>query len=100
MRIKWCCHATFLIEGDGRRIITDPYDPEVMHFSPVHEPADIVIRSSGLDRGHNSAQMIPANPIIVTATGVPPRGVNIDGLLVEAMPTQESIVHKATPDDN
>jgi L-ascorbate metabolism protein UlaG (beta-lactamase superfamily) len=100
MRIKWYCHATFLIEGDGRRIITDPYDPEAMHFQPIHEPAEIVIRSSGLDRGHNCAQMISGNPLIVTATGVPPRGVRIDDLLIEAMPTQESLVHKETPDDN
>lgn len=100
MKIKWYCHATFLIEGDGRRIVTDPYDPEAMHFRVIDEPADLVIRSSGLDRGHNCAQMIKGNPIIVTATGVPPRGVNIDGLHITAIPTQESIIHKETPDDN
>ena len=29
MNIKWLAHASFLIEGDGLRIITDPYEPNV-----------------------------------------------------------------------
>ncbi|MBM4388479.1 MAG: MBL fold metallo-hydrolase, partial [Deltaproteobacteria bacterium] len=27
MRITWLGHACFLIEGDGRKFLTDPYEP-------------------------------------------------------------------------
>ena len=34
MKIRWCGHATFLLEGNGNRIVTDPYTPEVAGYGP------------------------------------------------------------------
>ena len=35
MKIRWCGHATFLLEGNGTRIVTDPYTPEVAGYDPI-----------------------------------------------------------------
>jgi L-ascorbate metabolism protein UlaG (beta-lactamase superfamily) len=99
VRIKWFGHATFLVEGDGLRIITDPFTPEVMNLSPVTESADIVIRSSADDDGHNCADMIAGNPLVVTATEIG-AGTIARGLHVAAIPVQESLIHKTAPLDN
>ena len=53
MKIRWCGHATFLLEGNGTRIVTDPYTPEVAGYEPIDEPVDIVIMSSATDRFHS-----------------------------------------------
>lgn len=99
MRIKWFGHATFLVEADGLRIITDPFTPEVMNLSPVTESADIVIRSSADDDGHNCVDMISGNPLVVTATEIGD-GTTAKGLHVAAIPVQESLIHKTAPLDN
>ena len=99
MKIRWFADATFLVQGDGRRIITDPYNPDVMHFQRIHADADIVIRCSALDGGHNYAEMIGGNPA-VTATDVDEEGITVKGLQIRAVQTQESLIHKADPDDN
>lgn len=98
--IKWFAHAAFLVEGQGLRIITDPYKPDVMGFQPITETADIVIRSSDDDNGHCYAEMIPGNPAVVTATQIIPDGTTARGLHVDAVPTQESVIHKEAPLDN
>jgi L-ascorbate metabolism protein UlaG (beta-lactamase superfamily) len=100
MRIKWFAHASFLIEGDGLRIITDPYHPDDMGFPRITESADIVIRSSADDRGHCYAEMIPGEPEVVTATGIIDHGVTVKGLKITAIPVLESIIHKDSPLDN
>ena len=101
MRITWFAHASFLIEGDGRRIITDPYNPDVMGFAPITQPADMVIRSSADDRGHNHAVMIPGDPLVVTATDLVAAGGGIAaGLAIRVAGVQESLVHKDSPLDN
>lgn len=100
MKIKWYAHATFLIESDGLRIVTDPYTPERMGFKEVTEPAHIVIRSSADDSGHCYAEMIRGNPAVITATDIVETGATVNGLSVTAIPTQESLIHKETPLDN
>ena len=100
MKVEWFAHASFLIEGDGRRIITDPYTPGLMGFLPINETADMVIRSSSDDAGHCYAEMIPGNPIIATATEIDPQGEEIAGLTITPIPTQESLIHKTEPGDN
>ena len=59
MVIKWQGHACFQIQGDGVRIVTDPYTPEVAGLSPIREPADIVIMSSDDDDFHSDAAGVP-----------------------------------------
>ena len=100
MKITWLAHASFLIEGDGRRIITDPYHPEEMGFPWITEPADIVIRSSSDDLGHCFAEMIAGEPEVVTATEIIETGAIVKGLRVTAIPVLESIIHKDSPLDN
>jgi len=100
MKVKWLAHAAFLLEGDGLRIITDPYVPEVMGPDPITEPADIVIRSSADDRGHCNAAMIRGNPAVVTATEIVGQGITVKGIHVTAVPSQESLIHKDKPLDN
>lgn len=100
MKIKWYAHASFLLEGDGLRIITDPYSPEEMAFPPITETADIVIRSSDDDLGHCYAEMIPGDPIVVTATDIIDSGTTVKGLAISAIPVRESLIHKESPLDN
>lgn len=100
MKIKWFAHASFLIEGDGLRIITDPYYPDELGFPPITQTADIVIRSSADDLGHCYAEMIPGHPIVVTATEIIEHGATVKGLKITAIPVRESLIHKDSPLDN
>ncbi len=99
MKITWCAHAAFLIEGDGLRIITDPYTPETSGFAPITTPVDIVIRSSDDDDSHCNAAMIAGNPQVVTATDLDGGAATVAGLTIQAIPAQESLIHKAQPGD-
>jgi L-ascorbate metabolism protein UlaG (beta-lactamase superfamily) len=100
VKIKWYAHASFVLEGDGLRIITDPYHPGELDFPPITETADIVIRSSADDLGHCYAEMIPGDPIVVTATDIVETGTTVKGLAITAIPVRESLIHKESPLDN
>lgn len=100
VRFTWLAHAAFLIEGEGLRIITDPYDPKNIHVSPITEPADIVIRSSEDDRAHCYVDTIPPGFNLITATDIVESGASVRGLDVTAIWSQESLVHKDIPRDN
>ncbi len=101
MKIKWLAHASFLIEGDGLRIITDPYEPnEVINLPPITEPADIVIRSSDDDEAHCFIDTIPLGFDLVTATEIVDTGVTLKGIKFEAIWSQESLIHKEVVRDN
>lgn len=102
MQIKWYGHACFLIGGDGVRIITDPYTPEVAGLKPVDEPVDIVIMSSATDRFHSDAQDVPGNPQVINALEVACNGGTVEacGIRFNAIESQESLIHKKDPDDN
>lgn len=98
--IQWLAHAAFLIEGDGLRIITDPYDPAEINVAPVTAPADVVIRSSDDDIAHCFVETIPPGYDLVTATEIVEQGATVRGLEVSAVWSQESLVHKDIPRDN
>lgn len=100
MKIKWFAHASVKLQGDGLTIITDPYTPEELGFEPITEPADIVIRSSADDSGHNHAEMITGNPIVVTATELEPEGETVKGIHITPIHAQESLIYKERPRDN
>jgi L-ascorbate metabolism protein UlaG (beta-lactamase superfamily) len=101
MKIKWLSHASFLVEGDGLRIITDPYAPnDVINLPPINEPADIVIRSSGDDDAHCFVETIPPGFDLVTATEIVETGTTVRGLKIDAIWSQESLIHKEVPRDN
>jgi L-ascorbate metabolism protein UlaG (beta-lactamase superfamily) len=94
LNITWLAHAAFLIEGDGLRIITDPYTPATMGFAEITTPADIVIRSSSDDLAHCNADMIRGHPSVITGTEVGPAGATARGLHVSAIQAQESLIYK------
>ncbi len=101
MRIRWLAHASFLIEGDGLRIITDPYEPnQVINLPPITEPADIVIRSSDDDEAHCFVDTLPPGFDLITATEIVDTGALARGLTVEALWSQESLVYKDVVRDN
>jgi L-ascorbate metabolism protein UlaG (beta-lactamase superfamily) len=104
MKIKWYAHAAVLLEGDGLRIITDPYVPEAVGFAPITEAADIVVRSSADDDGHNNAEMIVANstsPLVVTATEIDDEnGATARGVSFMPIHSRESLIYKERPRDN
>jgi L-ascorbate metabolism protein UlaG (beta-lactamase superfamily) len=100
IKIKWLAHASFLIEGEGLRIITDPYDPQEINVPPVTEPADVVIRSSDDDEAHCFVDTIPPGFDLITATDIVETGATAKGLAVTAIWSQESLVHKDIPRDN
>ncbi|HVA62803.1 MAG TPA: MBL fold metallo-hydrolase [Terriglobales bacterium] len=100
MRVVWLGHACFLIEGAGLRLLTDPYQPEVLGLPPIREQVDVVIRSSADDRAHGWVEGLPGAPRVVTATEVGPEGAVAAGLRIDAIPAQESLEAKAQPRDN
>jgi L-ascorbate metabolism protein UlaG (beta-lactamase superfamily) len=92
MKIKWLAHASFLIEGDGLRIITDPYEPnEIMNLPPITEAADIVVRSSDDDEAHCFVDTIPSGFELVTATDIVETGATAHGVVFDAIWSQESV---------
>ena len=100
MRIKRYGHASFLIEGENIRIITDPYLPELIGYDPITEPADIVITSSATDPAHSHAAMIPGSPIVINALEITETPVEIHGVRFESIVTMESLIYKDIPGQN
>ncbi|HIE16566.1 MAG TPA: MBL fold metallo-hydrolase [Dehalococcoidia bacterium] len=70
MKLKWLGHASFLVTSDtGLRIVTDPYSTgSGINYSPVNEPADIVVVSHD-HFDHNAVASVPGKPEVVTGSG-------------------------------
>lgn len=93
MKIKFYAHASFRLEGDGVSLVTDPYTPgpEVSNFDPIEEAADIVVMSSATDRFHSDPSHVGGSPTVVNAVEVPPEGVTVKGVPIQAYQTMESL---------
>ncbi|MCP4425691.1 MAG: MBL fold metallo-hydrolase [Chloroflexi bacterium] len=101
MKIRWLAHASFLIEGNGLRIITDPYEPnEIINLPPVTETADIVVRSSDDDEAHCFIDTIPPGFELVTATDIVDTGATVKDIPFRAVWSQESIYKEDIVRDN
>jgi L-ascorbate metabolism protein UlaG (beta-lactamase superfamily) len=70
MRIKWLGHACFLITSKGGlRVITDPYAVGGgINYSPIKEPADIVLVSHDHD-DHSNVSTVQGKPELVKGSG-------------------------------
>lgn len=82
MKLKWLGHACFLITSEkGLRIITDPYPQgSGLNYSPINEPADIVVVSHD-HFDHNSVSSVPGKPEIVTGSGTKTaKGIQFKGI--------------------
>ena len=92
IKFTWLAHASFLIEGDGLRIITDPFEPnEIINLPPVEESADIVVRSSDDDEAHCYIDTIPAGFELVTATDIVETGATAHGIDFSAIWSMEAL---------
>jgi L-ascorbate metabolism protein UlaG (beta-lactamase superfamily) len=89
MKIKFYAHASFRIEGQGRVVVTDPFEPEISWFQPIDEPADLVLTSSNTDRFHCDASRVQGNPTVINALDIPPAGMTVDGVTLRAFPGRE-----------
>jgi L-ascorbate metabolism protein UlaG (beta-lactamase superfamily) len=98
MRITWYGHAAFLIETQGLRIILDPYrSPDSGGYSPIDEPADLVIVSHENDRYHSHLGQIVPPFEVVRALELPKGGEEFMGLRIQAIHVFETPERK--PED-
>ena len=67
MIITWLGHASFLLEGSGTSIVTDPYDPQPSGLDPITSRPELVVMSSALDEAHSSWEHVPGAPRVVNA---------------------------------
>ena len=103
MKIKWLGHAAFLISGEGKKIITDPYDPSITKLHPVDDPADIVVRSSDDDQAHCYVEALPDGYVLLTATDyIAPNKTEEEaaGISFQFIPSRESVIHKEVAREN
>jgi L-ascorbate metabolism protein UlaG (beta-lactamase superfamily) len=92
MDMTFYAHASFRLETPELAVITDPYEPGVSGFTPIDEPADLVIMSSATDRFHSDPSHVRGEPVVVNALlEVPPEGRTVRGVPIRAFPTSESL---------
>ncbi|MEM1079085.1 MAG: MBL fold metallo-hydrolase [Pseudomonadota bacterium] len=70
MNITWFGHAAFRLSDATGSVITDPYTPEGVGYTPITESADLVIISSDDDDAHCRADLIPGDPAVCNALNV------------------------------
>lgn len=69
MEITWYGHSCFRIMERGMAsVVTDPYDHEVIGYSPLKLKADIVSISHDAP-GHNFVSAVRGNPFLITGPG-------------------------------
>jgi L-ascorbate metabolism protein UlaG (beta-lactamase superfamily) len=92
MDMTFYAHASFRLETPDLAVITDPYEPGRSGFTPIEEPADLVIMSSATDRFHSDPTHVRGEPKVVNALlDVPPEGMTVCGVPIRAFPTSESL---------
>ncbi|MEN6350553.1 MAG: MBL fold metallo-hydrolase [Syntrophomonas sp.] len=68
MRIRWLGHASFLIELQGGKILTDPSD-EKYGYPVFTEDVDLVTVSHE-HQDHNAVHMLKGNPRVIRGEGI------------------------------
>lgn len=91
MKITWLGHAAFLIEGDGLRMVLDPYRaPDCGGFAPIDVEADLVVVSHENDRYHSHLGQIQGSFEVVRGLELPPEGRIAKGVRIQAIPCFET----------
>ncbi len=81
MEVRWLGHACFLCEGNGVRLLTDPFGKEVGYPLP-REVVDVVTVSHD-HYDHNAVQVLPGRPRVIREPGVHEvEGLRIEGFSV------------------
>ena len=88
MIITWYGHAAFLIEGDGKRIIMDPYS-STCGFDPINDHADIVTISHENEKYHSCTSELEGDFELVNGLELGPEGVVIEDLQINAVEVYE-----------
>jgi len=68
MKIKFLGHSSFMIEGGGVTVITDPFDSSKVGLSFPKIGADLVL-SSHDHTDHNSIESVAGDPFVINAPG-------------------------------
>ncbi len=82
MKITWLGHAAFLLETQGLKIVTDPYDhnDDRIGYGPITIPVDIVTISHD-HADHNYAKDLRGNPQPVKGSGTfDVKGITFTGI--------------------
>src|SRR5688572_3521476 len=90
MRITWYGHAAFLLEGEGLRIITDPFSPE-SGYDAIDEAADLLLMSQDDDRFHSHAESVKGEPVTIVGRGLAEEGVSARGVHFRALQVWENV---------
>lgn len=67
MKLRWLGHASFLIETDGKKIITDPFDENVGY--PLYDEEVDIVTVSHDHYDHNAVHLLKGNPVVVKGDG-------------------------------
>lgn len=69
--VRWLGHTSFLFEGDGRRILVNPFRTIgcTAGYAPPTVPADVVLISSRLFDEGGTLEGLPGNPPILSEQG-------------------------------
>lgn len=68
MIIRWLGHASFLIESESSRIMTDPFEDKLGY--PEFDEAVDIVTVSHQHWDHNAVQVLRGHPTIVSEPGV------------------------------
>ena len=92
MKITWLGHAAFLLETQGLKIVTDPYDhnDDRIGYGPITTPVNIVTISHD-HADHNYAKDLRGNPQTVKGSGTSEvKGIAFTGVETHHDPTTGS----------
>lgn len=81
MLIKWLGHASFVIETEGKKIITDPFEEKVGY--PLYEGEADIATVSHDHYDHNAVHLLKGSPLVVKGTGV----FQFDGIKITGYPS-------------
>lgn len=79
VKLTWLGHAMFLLEdGQGRRLVTDPYDAQVGYRVPEVSADVVLVSHDHFD--HNNVSAVKGNPRVVKGPGeTEAMGIKIKG---------------------
>jgi len=65
--IRWLGHACFYCQGEGLRLLTDPFDQQVGYPLPDVEADLVTVSHDHYD--HNAVDLLPGNPEVIRSPG-------------------------------